>query len=296
MQGSDSISSLSIIIPAHNEKACIGPLLAELMFLYEMLDAIEILLICNGCSDGTAGWVNQNYPKVKVLETEIASKVQALNLGNQHASYFPRIYMDADIFITAQAVVTLANELHQSTVLAASPHITFNTENASSLVKAYYHAAFWSDYNQYQLLSNVIAISEEGYKRTGEFPSIMADDEFLRRQFLPQERWLSSESTYQFFAPKTLSGLVKILSRARLGNLQLAKYLNEHQDVTKLPRSELNAPIHPLPNQYLRMCRKAGCVSFCIFFIVKIVAYVRSTYQFMRSVTVWERDDTSRQR
>lgn len=281
--------SLSLIIPAHNELECIGSLLAELSRLFELIINVEIIVVCNGCSDNSAAFIQDQYPNVCVVETSVASKVHALNLGDDKANYFPRVYLDADIYIRAEELVALGIELNASSQMAASPRIRFNTDNASFIVKQYYKAAYWSDYNQFDLLSNVIALSKQGHTRLGKFPQVMADDEYLRCLFTKSEKLLSKVSTYTFYTPKNLGGLLKILSRARLGNLKLKAALSE----SKATRTEGSKG---KGNQYLRMFKQAGLLSFGVFLFSKGISYIRSTYQYRRDINVWERDDSSRKR
>lgn len=282
--------SLSLIIPAHNEQECIGALLTELSRLFEQLVSVEIIVVCNGCTDNSVAFIQEQYPNVCVVETSVASKVHALNLGDDKANYFPRVYLDADIYIRAEDLVTLGSELNISSQMAASPRIRFNTDNASFMVKQYYKAAYWSDYNQFDLLSNVIALSKQGHIRLGKFPQVMADDEYLRCLFSNNEKFLSKVSTYTFYTPRNLGGLLKILSRARLGNLKLEFVLNKSAKATRSEGSKGKG------NQYLRMIKQAGLLSFVVFLFSKGISYIRSTYQYRRDINVWERDDSSRKR
>jgi glycosyltransferase involved in cell wall biosynthesis len=85
----------SVIIPAHNEEAVIGRGLTAL--LDGLDDEWEVVVVGNGCSDRTLEVSAQFAPRVQVGETPVASKVAAMNLGDQIATSFPRIYLDADV-------------------------------------------------------------------------------------------------------------------------------------------------------------------------------------------------------
>ena len=78
----DARRSISIIVPAHNEARVIGRC-HESMTTGAEPGELEILVVCNGCSDDTASVARRHGPYVQVLESEIASKNAALNLGNQ---------------------------------------------------------------------------------------------------------------------------------------------------------------------------------------------------------------------
>jgi hypothetical protein len=84
-------------VPAHDEHDVIGRLLTGLC---RGDDRLDVVVVCNGCTDGTAA-VARTFPGVRVIETPVASKRVALRLGNEAARDFPRVYVDADVEIGA---------------------------------------------------------------------------------------------------------------------------------------------------------------------------------------------------
>ncbi|MGA8273701.1 MAG: glycosyltransferase, partial [Candidatus Sulfotelmatobacter sp.] len=85
---------VSIIIPAHNEGAVIARTLKAMTDGAQPAE-LDIIVVCNGCSDDTAAVARRFSPAVRVLETAIAGKTNALNLGDEAARSFPRVYVDA---------------------------------------------------------------------------------------------------------------------------------------------------------------------------------------------------------
>ena len=72
---------ISVIIPAHNEEVVITRCLQALLE-DAPIDAMEVFVVCNGCTDRTAELARaQGYP-VQVIEIPEASKVAALNAGD----------------------------------------------------------------------------------------------------------------------------------------------------------------------------------------------------------------------
>src|SRR5690606_36642482 len=90
------------------------------------------------CMDDTAAVARGFEPTLRVLESEIASKTHALNLGDQMSSGFPRIYVDADILISIDAIRALAKRLAQGDVLAVAPTADINLTGCSWMIRKYY--------------------------------------------------------------------------------------------------------------------------------------------------------------
>ncbi|MEM7229802.1 MAG: glycosyltransferase, partial [Planctomycetota bacterium] len=100
----------SVIIPAHNEEAVIARTLRA------MLDGarpgeLEIIVVCNGCTDHTAAIARTFGDDVQVIETEVGNKAIALNLGDETATRFPRFFVDADIDLPVDSIRETARVL-----------------------------------------------------------------------------------------------------------------------------------------------------------------------------------------
>ena len=90
---------VSIVIPAHNEETTIGRCLSRLLGEGSS-ESLRVVVACNGCSDRTAEFARQFGDRVTVIETDVASKVYAMNLGDEASQGFPRFYMDADVVLS----------------------------------------------------------------------------------------------------------------------------------------------------------------------------------------------------
>src|SRR5829696_5509012 len=111
---------ISIVIPAHNEANVIGRCLASL------LDGaaegeLDVVVVCNGCTDATADVARRAGPAVRVIETDVPSKSNALNLGDRAARGFPRFYVDADVVVPLASVREVGRVLESGAALAAAP-------------------------------------------------------------------------------------------------------------------------------------------------------------------------------
>src|ERR1700722_5972108 len=93
----------SVVVPAHNESQVIGRCLAALA-RGEPSDALEVVVVCNGCTDDTPARARSAGPHVRVIELSEASKIAALNAGDEACTTFPRFYVDADVELTPASI------------------------------------------------------------------------------------------------------------------------------------------------------------------------------------------------
>ena len=129
---------VSIIIPAHNESSVLSRALSALLSDPNSGETTEVIVVCNGCTDDTANIARRFGSAVRVIETDIASKTHALNLGEQASRVFPRIYADADIVITGDGIRALVSRLERGDVSAVAPTPEINLTGCSWLVRKYY--------------------------------------------------------------------------------------------------------------------------------------------------------------
>src|SRR6202012_198891 len=87
-----------------------------------------------------------------------ASKTLALNLGDQLSGGFPRIYVDADVVISADAIRLLSRRLDQGDLLAVAPTAEIDLTGCSWLVRKYHG------------IRALLPSSREGIGGAGGFP------------------------------------------------------------------------------------------------------------------------------
>ena len=177
---------ISVVIPAFNEGAVIGRNL-EKMVGGAAPGELEVVVVCNGCTDNTAD-VARSFPLVNVIETSVPSKTNALNLGDRAVSGFPRFYVDADVMISLESLRVVARVLGTGQYLAAAPRMEADVSKSNWFVRAFQRVWMQLPYCRQGLIAQAYGISEEGRRRFGEFPSITADDAFVRLHFAPDER------------------------------------------------------------------------------------------------------------
>jgi glycosyltransferase involved in cell wall biosynthesis len=228
--------AISVVIPAHNEQAVLGRCL-EALVGSARTGELEIAVVCNGCTDGTADVARRYGEGVRVVETERASKTGALNLGDAVVSGFPRFYVDADVVLPLASIRRIAARLAEDDARAASPVMEVDLGRSSLAVRAYYRIWVRLPYVREGMIGvGVYALSEEGRQRFSEFPDVLADDGYVRMLFDPSERIHVDDAPVHVYAPEPLSDLIRIKTRSRLGRYQLRQLFPElvaREQVTK---------------------------------------------------------------
>ncbi len=186
---------LSVIVPASNEEAYIGPCLTALFASAPVPGGAEVVVVANGCRDATAaraqamagaaqaaGWGFQ------VLDLPQGGKPNALNAGDAAASGALRAYLDADVIVSPPFMAEIAAVLASGTAryAGATPRIP---RAKSPVTRAY--ARFWQCLPCARSTApgyGLFAVNAAGRARWGDFPAIISDDTFVRLQFTPDER------------------------------------------------------------------------------------------------------------
>lgn len=273
----------SVVIAAHNEATVIGRCLDALL-----ADGIDITVVANGCTDATAEVARR--PGVRVLELPVGGKAGALNAGDAVAVGYPRVYLDADIMLTAEAVRVLAGTVCGGDgVLAAVPTRRLDTTGRPILVRAYFAInSRLPAFRDGLFGRGAIALSEEARSRFDHFPDMVADDLFLDSLFTSTEKGEVASVTTTVETPWRTGDLVNRLVRVRRGNaaMRLAGSTGEvAADVRDASRmSWLQDVVVPRP-----WLAPAGAV----YAALTVVAALRARRGSVTS-TSWGRDESTR--
>ncbi|MHC3000576.1 glycosyltransferase [Microbacterium sp. HJ5] len=208
---------VSIIIAAHNEETVMGPCLDALR--HATSSDAEIIVSANGCTDRTAEIARDRG--AIVVERAEPGKPGALNAGDEQATGFPRVYLDADIRVPAHGIAALERLLEEG-ALAAVPRRRMETSGRPLPVRAYFAInGRLPAFRDGLFGRGMIAISESGRVRFDRFPSLTADDLFLDSQFSPAEKAEADDVVVIVEAPRTTRALVNRLVRVRRGNAEM---------------------------------------------------------------------------
>jgi glycosyltransferase involved in cell wall biosynthesis len=276
---------ISVIIPAHNESAVIVRTLTSIL-QGAAPDELEIIVICNGCTDNTALLAQGINSTVRVIETSIASKTHALNLGDEAAASFPRVYLDADVVIGIDAIRALAEKLKSGQILAASPTASFDLSGCSWPVRDFYAVRSLLPSSREGIGgSGVYTLSEAGRSRFRVFPPVIADDGFVRIQFHSDERETLRNVTSKVFPPRTVRELISTKTRIHYGSFELAQLFPSLWE--RRGESNKQSLVHLLG-------RPKIWVKLFVYCLITISARRRAMRCIQKGSMIWERDQSSR--
>ncbi len=279
---------ISVVIPAHNEESVIGRCLSVLVG--DTLDGeIEVVVVCNGCTDGTFAVASAFGPPVKVFDLPTASKCLALNLGDSQVVGFPRFYVDADVELDMTGLREVAAVLTSGEALVASPRRSLDLSGRPLMVRAYYR--IWSEVPgvKDQISgSGVYAVGEAGRGRFDRFPEIIADDAFVPALFAPEEHAVVSSASSVVHPPLALRDIVRAKTRTFAGNLELKRLLGNRGYLGVTSGSGRSWQKQVLENPKL-------LPSVIVYVGVNFVAKVRAHRRLRQGgAAIWDRDERSR--
>ncbi|WP_196073346.1 glycosyltransferase [Nakamurella alba] len=284
---------LSVVVPAHNEEAVITRLLSGL------LDGIssgelEVVVAANGCTDGTVAAARAVHPAVRVAETTTASKIAALNLGDDVATVFPRAYVDADIAVDTAALREIAAMLTDpEQPLVGAPAMVVDASRSSWPVRAHYRIWELTDYRSLgHVGSGIYALSEAGRGRFGQFPDVIADDRYVQELFTLDER-RGGTRTFTVHAPRTFRALVHRSVRSSAGNAQLRSRSGADGRTDSVATAPGGSGMKNLVKRVAR--RPLLWPDFAVYCVGYVVPRILGRRKLARGqAQVWERDETSR--
>jgi hypothetical protein len=192
------------------------------------------------------------------------------------------------VVISTESVRRVAAVLRQGEVQAASAQLKVNLENRGWLIRAYYQIWTRLPYCREEMVgSGVYALSEEGRAAFGDFPELLAEDDFIRMSFPRERRRQVEDASFEIEAPTDFRALLKIRSRWARSNDQLAAQFPE------LPRGERRDYRGPL-GELLKtpaLWPAAGVYGFVVL-ATRVIGKLQN--RFASNPKKWSRDLTAR--
>jgi glycosyltransferase involved in cell wall biosynthesis len=283
---------VTVIIPAHNESQAIRVTLHHLM--QQQFDGrLRIVVVPNGCSDDTAEVARSFQPEAHqrniellVRELEEGCKPKALNEGDSEA--IPdsiRIYLDADIRLSPNAIAAVARELSPGTgTHLCAPRIQV-ARPRSWVSRAYVKVWRGVPYISDDVICGFYGVSAEGRRRWGKFPTIIADDKFARMHFARAERKVAADATMTIQYPEGIRDLIQCRTRWTRGNIELSMVYPElwKRDEGRLKRT--------IPYMLLRPSLWPSVPVFALVYLWGGYVAFRTRHA---NLSKWERTETAR--
>lgn len=276
---------VTVIVPAHNEARVVGRLLGQLVS-----DArpgeLDVIVVANGCTDDTAQVATGYGPMIRVISIPVPSKAEALTVGNQAATGFPRLYVDADVELGTSDIRALDTALNTPGILAAAPRRILALEGRPWPVRWYYEV--WTRLPEVRnglFGRGVIGVSAAGHARVANLPPLLADDLASSLAFAPDERLIVEEARAVVHVPRTLSDLLRRRVRVEAGVAQVEQTEGAPASTARTRPSDLVSIVSREPRMAPRVL---------LFLAVAVIARSRSRAMRKRDFT-WLRDESSRQ-
>lgn len=272
----------SVIIPAYNEAVVIRRTLTPLS--QAAVDGfIDVVVVCNGCTDRTAE-VARSVSGMRVVELTQGSKPAALNAGDDTARLWPRLYVDADIQISATAAVAVLDRLSRGDVLVARPTCRYDTGGAGAFVRSYYRArSRISQHKSAMWGAGAYGLNAQGHQRFGAFPLITGDDLYVDTRFDSVEKVVVETDPSVVTTPTNVKSLLAILRRAHRGGSEL-RTLERGPEARARPSALRTA---------LSVARTVSgppsAIDAAVYIAMAFAARLPS-----RRALAWERDESSR--
>jgi hypothetical protein len=273
----------SVVIPAHNEERTIARNLAALL---EGGGALDVVVVCNGCTDATAEAARSFGSAVRVLEITEPSKNAAVRLGNESSDVFPRLHLDADVELSGSDVRRLVEPLNTQGLLATAPRRVIPREGCTLIVRWYYDV--WEQLPQVKaglFGRGAFALSREAQERVSALPGVMSDDLATSDAFADSERIIVESATVTVRPPRTVGDLIRRRTRVVTGNAQAEKLgVRRQGSATSLSTLARLLLDHP-----------ALAPRIAVFLGVTVVARLLARRAVRAGdFTTWQRDESSR--
>jgi glycosyltransferase involved in cell wall biosynthesis len=278
----------SVVIPAHDEagviERCLTTLLAGIPG-----GVLEVVVVCNGCTDDTAGVVRGTGLPVQVIEIEDASKTAALRVGDDWAQTFPRVYLDADVALPGSSAVVVLRRLARGDVLAARPDLRYDLTGCSWLVRRFYSARVLIPGMLDRLWgAGVYGLSERGRARFGIWPDVTGDDLFVDSLFSDNEIEVVRTKPVVVSPPRTARDLLAVLRRGVRAKVTEQRGLDDEGQPLPLRHSLARTFIGLV---HVATKRPGMVVEVLVYTGFAVWSRVLRT---KRASIVWERDCSSR--
>jgi glycosyltransferase involved in cell wall biosynthesis len=276
--------SATIVIPAHNEVSGLGRLL-PLLLGSAAPGEFRVIVVCNGCSDGSAAEARRHGSDVEVVELAQPSKAAALAAGGALVRAYPVAFVDADVALDTESVRGLVALLGRPGLLAAAPTRRLERGRVSRPAGWYYD--IWERLPGVRaglFGRGVIVLSEAGFRRVSALPQFVSDDLAFSEAFQPGERGISEDSVVSVWPARTWRSLVLRRVRVVQGNRELHE-AGRVSESASTSVGDLLGIVRAEPRMATRLP---------VFLVTTILSRLLERRMRGSRTSTWMRDETSR--
>ncbi len=274
---------MTVVVPAHNEELGLARLLPRLLTGADQGE-FRVVVVCNGCTDGSVAEARSHGPDVEVVELPVPSKAAALAAGGAMVRDFPVAFVDADVCLDPSGLRALARLVTLDGYLAAAPERNLVRDQVSLAARWYYD--IWERLPQVRsglFGRGIIVLSQAGYQRVSALASFISDDLAYSEEFNARERTIAVDSTVSVWPARTWRSLLKRRIRVVQGV----------QELGKTGRVSPSASTRPMDLLRIVAADPAMALRLPLFLFTTVLVRMRVRFGATGN-GVWMRDETSR--
>lgn len=284
------VERVGIVIPAHDEESLL-PRTLQSLIEQDIQRPMKIIVVANGCTDGTEA-VARSWQApfaaaghgLEVLALTTRGKCKAINAGETQLCPGPRIYLDADVQLSADAVRSMVTTLESGIALCSPrPRVAVTR---SRIMRMY--GRVWESLPIVRsgvIGGGVLAVSKTARLRWEQFPEITADDYFIESHFNDGERAIAAPSWFEVVLPKRWQEMVQVRARWRRGKRELEALLGVARP--RRPPSGLLRLVLPRPVLW---------PAAVVYIAINLAGRWRAWRSPAPGIGPWERSESSRLR
>ncbi len=226
----DHFPSTTIVVPCFNEEKTVGATISSLLALDYPKDKLRLILVDDGSTDSTLNTLKtfESNPQIKVFTKQNGGKHTAVNLALEHVETELVGCLDADSFVTPEALKRIVPYFHNNTVMAVTPSIkVYEPQNVLQYIQKTEYS--WSIFLR-RMLSSMGALyvtpgpfsifRTQVFHELGgyRYAHMTEDMEMALRMQKNHYKIVNSVSAHVFtVTPSTLKGLIKQRARWTYG-------------------------------------------------------------------------------
>jgi Glycosyl transferase family 2 len=226
-----TIMQPAIIIPAHNEAAVIEHTLRVLLAGFTPGE-VTVIVAANGCTDDTVARARAIADWITVLDIPEPSKTGAIRAAEAQLGPGPRLYLDADVSMSAGSARAVFDRLCAGAG-GARPPVILDLDDATWPVCSFQRARSRISRVQQEFSGGgSYGLSWETRQLFGAFPDVLGDDLFAARVIPKGRAEVVNAPPVVVRPPRDSRSLVHVLARNVRGNRQLGVLFPESAPLT----------------------------------------------------------------